>query len=391
MKYHLPTFCLLFISLFACGGNTEDKDEKAVMPSASDDFQVYQIDVNGPKVSLFDLIEKVEIMRLEETEESLLSYVGQVIDTGDEYIFNSGKEGDIYRYSKTGEYKTKINRKGEGPEEYFSTQSLWVEGDSIFVYTKSKKTVKQYLLNGDFVSSRDMPAGGTQIVPFGNGYAMDLNSTVVDDSLTFNVMLLDKDFARGPLYGPFTQYESFFSVSTSYNGLYPYKKDLAYMRALSDTLFLVNEQGMRPLAYFDFGEDWLWKDTQLFNDSGAASDAMQSRGLIWNLNAQVHPRWLLIDYITGFTADKTIIIDRSTGAYRHIDYRMPDTDPASFVTIRWEGDRLFCSMPSSVLADFIEQLGEERWEMRTGTTLEEIESSENPVLIWLKFKDQLPD
>ncbi len=377
--------------LSACGSNTDESNEKTLVPSAPDEFQVYQLDVNGPKVSFFDLIEKVEILRLEETEESLLAYVGGVIDTGDEFIFPSGKEGDIYRYTKTGEYKAKINRKGEGPEEYFSAQSLWVEGDSIFVYTKSKQKVKQYLLSGDFVRSLDIPAAGAQVIPFRNGYAVDLNSTVLDDSLAYSVMLLDKDFGRGPLFVPFKSYESFFSVSTPYNGFYPYKNDLVYLRALNDTLFLLNDEGVRPLAHFDFGEDWLWSDTQLFEDSGVASEAMQAGGRIWNLNAQIHPRWILVDYITDFTADKTIIIDRSTGAYRHIDYRIPEKDPASFVTIRWEGDRLFCSMSSSIVADVIEQLGEDRWEMRIGTTLEEIESSENPVLLWMKFKDQLPD
>lgn len=98
-----------------------------------------------------------------------------------------------------------------------------------------------------------------------------------------------------------------------------------------------------------------------------------------------------MDHISGFTANETVLVDRNTGAYRHVDYRIQERDPASFVTIRWEGDRLFCSMSSAQVEDFIEQLGEDQWEMRTGTTLEEIESSENPVLMWVKFKEQLPD
>lgn len=382
---------LLLVLLSACGGSSGESGTKKPQSTATDDFQVYQLDLNGPKASLFDLIEKVEIMKLEETEESLLAYVGEVIDTGDEFIFSSGKEGDIYRYTKTGEYKGKVNRKGEGPEEYYSSQSLWVDQGTLFVYSGSKGKVKQYSLNGDFIRAWDVPAGGTQIMPFRDGYAMDLNSAVLDDSLAFSVMLLDKDFGRGPLFVPFKEYESFFSVSTPYNGFHQYKNDLVYLRALSDTLFLLNDEGVRPLAKFDFGKDWLWEDEQLFEDSGEAADAMQSRGLVWNLNAQIHPGWILVDYISDFTADKTILIDRNTGTYRHVDYRIQGKDPASFVTIRWEDDRLFCSMSSSQVADFIEQLGDDQWEMRAGTTLEEIESSENSVLIWFKFKDQLPD
>lgn len=387
MKYISIVFCLLLALLSACGSSPEETENKVAQATVSDEFKVYEFDLAGPKISFFDLVEEVEIMRLEETDESLLSYVGQVIDGGDEYIFNSGKEGDIFRYTKTGEYKGKVNRRGEGPEEYSSTQSIWVNQDSIFVYSKLKKTVKQYLRNGDFVKSWGVPASGTQIMPFREGFAMDLNSTVVDDSLAFNMMLLDKDFNRGGFHAPFKKREGVFSVSTSYNGFYEYKNDLAYIRSLSDTLFLLNDNGARPLAKLDFGEDWLWNDAQLFEDSGAASKAMQSRGLVWNINARIHPRWLFIDYITDFSADKSIIIDRKTDTYRHIDFKIPGKDPFSFVMIRWEEDRLLTSVASSLVADFIDQIGEDQWEMRSGTTLEEIESSENSVLIWVKFKD----
>lgn len=290
MKYALLIYCLQFMLLSACVSNTPESDENTLMHSASDDFRVYQLDLNGPKASLFDLIEKVEIMRLEETEESLLAYVGGVIDTGDEYIFASGKEGDIYRYTKTGEYKSKVSRKGEGPEEYYSVQSLWVNQDTLFVYAASKGKVKEYTLSGDFIRAWDVPAGGTQIKPFRDGYAMDLNSTVLDDSLAYSVLLLDKDFDRGPLFAPFKEREGFFSVSTPYNGFHHYKNDLAYLRALSDTLFLLNDDGVSPLAKFDFGKDWLWEDERLFEEGGDVVEAMQSRGLIWNLNAQIHPK-----------------------------------------------------------------------------------------------------
>jgi hypothetical protein len=46
-----------------------------------------------------------------------------------------------------------------------------------------------------------------------------------------------------------------------------------------------------------------------------------------------------------------------------------------------------CSISPADVADFLGELDEAQWQFKPGTTLEEIESSENPVLMWVTFED----
>jgi hypothetical protein len=59
-----------------------------------------------------------------------------------------------------------------------------------------------------------------------------------------------------------------------------------------------------------------------------------------------------------------------------------------FYYLGWEEDRLMLSVTSSDVSGILSALDENQIKYREGTTLEEIESSENPVLMWVKFKEE---
>lgn len=65
---------------------------------------------------------------------------------------------------------------------------------------------------------------------------------------------------------------------------------------------------------------------------------------------------------------------------------LADQDPLNIKPIQWEGNKLAMSLPSAELSPFLSELTEDQIVFSSGATLEEVESSENPVLIWVKFK-----
>lgn len=80
------------------------------------------------------------------------------------------------------------------------------------------------------------------------------------------------------------------------------------------------------------------------------------------------------------------LINRLTGEVQRIKMDKKSKDAFSLVPFRWDGDRLLASLTSTDVAEFIQSAGNENIKFREGTTLEAIESSENPALVWIKFK-----
>ena len=74
-----------------------------------DEFTTYTVDINSKPISFFDLIEEVELVRLEETPESLLSWVSQLRFTDDLVIF-PGNKGDVFTFKNDGPFINKFNR-----------------------------------------------------------------------------------------------------------------------------------------------------------------------------------------------------------------------------------------------------------------------------------------
>ena len=81
------------------------------------------------------------------------------------------------------------------------------------------------------------------------------------------------------------------------------------------------------------------------------------------------------------------MIDQNSGKYYQIDNKKNVEENYAFVPIRWEEDVLIVSLNSYDLAELIKEIGPENAVFKKGSTLESIESSENPVLLWVKFKD----
>ena len=133
------TLLILSISLIFSCSSSENESSKEIEAVSSDEFISYKLNEGVPKVKWSDLIDKIEITRLEETEETLLSYVRDVhVTDKDEVVFVSGSESNIYTFSPTGEFVFSMNRNGQGPEEYDGMQDYWLEGDTVAIYSRGR-------------------------------------------------------------------------------------------------------------------------------------------------------------------------------------------------------------------------------------------------------------
>ena len=140
-----------------------------------------------------------------------------------------------------------------------------------------------------------------------------------------------------------------------------------------------------PLFSVDFGEEWFWSEVdgstnsmELYNEINKSEKVTSYRHFLGKNLMLVQTRvkdethWFLFDLKTN------------QGQKVHLGKR---TNEIGMMPLRWDNGRLLMSISSDRVMPFVSQLGEDKAIFRQGTTLEEIEFSENPVLVWVKFKD----
>ena len=145
-------FAALLLMAVCAGCGTEK--EQATMVT---------VDIAGEhsekEVLLQDFMD-VEYIPLETSDEFVTQ--GSVMDIGDKYLLvkNWANDGDIFVYDrKTGKGIRKINRKGQGAEEYNFINGIILDesSDEMFVNCTAAKKIYVYDLSGNFKRSFEHP------------------------------------------------------------------------------------------------------------------------------------------------------------------------------------------------------------------------------------------
>ena len=387
MKKIVLSTLLTFI-FFSCTSDNAKEDESQTA-YVSDDFVSYNLDIDLPQQRFADLIESVEIVRLEETENSLLSYIRNLQKTENNLVFHtSGQESDVLVYDLNGSFLKKISKKGNGPEEYEDINDLWLENDTLIIYSRAKSEVIRYNLEGDFIRKDKLPQRVGHIYGYKDGYALEMNDYLIDDSSRYRYASLDKNFELSGLYLKVDDQMSEGMMWFSNNPIGPYKDGLTLFRMMSDTVYLLNENNFIPFVHFDFGSEWFWNEGR--DLTGERNSEMQNTDKVWAAKAYFNNSRIWISPSSGYSQEKdppSFLIDRSTGIIDAVDMRKGDKSKGIAYAMTWDNDQLIFTVQSPDMGSFLSELSEDQIKFRQGTTLEEIESSENPVLMWVKFKD----
>lgn len=136
------------------------------------------------EMTLQDIMD-VEYIPLETTDEFITQ--GSVMAVGDKFILvkNYANDGDIFVFDrKTGKGLRKINRKGQGAEEYAYIVSIVLDEENEEMFVNSSQTILVYDLAGNFKRSFH-PAGGANY--------MDLFNFDKDNLICYDVTVYYED------------------------------------------------------------------------------------------------------------------------------------------------------------------------------------------------------
>jgi hypothetical protein len=294
--------------------------------------------------------------------------------------------GDIFIFDLNGNIVNKMNRKGYGPEEYVGIDDIWVERDTMSIYSRLDIKVNKYSIDGGFIDSKKMPYQVGHVLGYKNGYAMDMNRVLINDSSRYRYAILSENLNVVETYLSFKTSSDHTLLSSPPTVSY-YKTGVLFFRQVSDTIYFLNGKNFSPIVHLDFGEEWFW------NDKGETSsqyfrELREFEG-VWNITMHMGERYIYVMGYEGFasqTGSPFFLIDRLTSEVHNIDFRNQADAKFKVKAQLWDKERMIFSVRSTEISSFLTELSQDQIFFAEGTTLEAIESSENPVLMWVKFK-----
>ena len=142
---------LLLIGVFVLLGCSSNKKQEPISKSGIPVINLSEDVSTVPSLLLSEAAEKLEIVPLEMTDESVLSDITEMQVTDHNIWIDHGREFYIYRFSRTGKFLNKIGSIGQGPGEYTTYSTFLVDEDKKEVYIFSTNNgVLVYDFEGGF-------------------------------------------------------------------------------------------------------------------------------------------------------------------------------------------------------------------------------------------------
>ncbi|KAA5123334.1 6-bladed beta-propeller [Bacteroides fragilis] len=139
---------LLIITLLGCSSN---KKQEPISKSGVPVINLSEDVSTVPSLLLSESAEKLEIVSLEMTDQSMLGEIRRIQVTDHNIWIDHGREFYIYRFSRSGIFLNKIGSIGQGPGEYTTYSTFLVDEDKKEVYIIANTNgVLAYDFEGNF-------------------------------------------------------------------------------------------------------------------------------------------------------------------------------------------------------------------------------------------------
>jgi len=352
-------------------------------------FEHYKIDIHSKRVNFFETIEHIEIIRLEETAKSLLPAVWWYLKTPNGIAIPVKKNNKVYLFDDNGDYKSSISNFGLGPDEYDNIGNVWFKDGQFELFTGRSRKLQFYTETGNYLKTIRAGFGkelwGGTMVPYGQGYLFQALDPSPKSKADYSLIFTDSQLnitsrampAKNPrLFG--VNLGKRFGVSGN---------NLLYKKMLTDSVYYIdNNRKLFPAFKFDFGENWAWSDPRSNTSLKNAMNVVVHGDKVYEVLPDIGEKYIVLTYYYELRKTGMGFVNRETGKFSRFDLRKKDKENYDIKFLQWEKDRLVTSIQAYDFEEFVENLHDDQFIIRGGFRLEDILSSENPVLMKIKFK-----
>ena len=143
--------CILLLLNIALLGCSSNKKQEPISKSGVPVINLSEDVSTVPSLLLSESTEKLEIVSLEMTDQSMLGEIRRIQVTDHNIWIDHGREFYIYRFSRSGKFLNKIGSIGQGPGEYTTYSTFLVDEDKKEVYIIANTNgVLAYDFEGNF-------------------------------------------------------------------------------------------------------------------------------------------------------------------------------------------------------------------------------------------------
>lgn len=105
------------------------------------------------KLSLSEFIESAKVLLLSFPDNEFLGRPTQACFSGKSIFVLDKIQRQIYHFDSEGAFVKKINRLGQGPEEYIEINNIMVKDETLYVCDKISNKINLYSFDGNFIKS----------------------------------------------------------------------------------------------------------------------------------------------------------------------------------------------------------------------------------------------
>jgi len=202
------------------------------------------------EVSMFDLFSKIEIIKLETTEKSLVREVLKIIVEDKKIFIHDFPKSEIIVFDFDGKYISKIDNRGQGPDQYPNISDFEIDSTNkrLTLLSSVDRNMHEYDLNCNFIRKFKLPniTGAYQSFKFLNSktivfWTFDYNNRIKFYSIKDKIIFKETYPEKENLFNIFTRYE------------FPYQNYLT--RSSRNLIQKVNDDCSIENAYeWDFGD-----------------------------------------------------------------------------------------------------------------------------------------
>lgn len=359
------------------------------------EFRRINIDLEKPNKEFFSTIRKVEIVRLEETSNSLLANAEYYFktDSGIAIVNKDIKPYSIVLFDQNGDFKNLIQKFGPGPEEYLNISDAWFHNSKIELFSGYSRAIHRFNQVGEYVETLkgnyDKGILGGNATPYQGGYIIQqVNPSGPLTSFPYYALIYTDgklNFMRNdvlvsePNPIPASRGRNFSYVNGS----------LVYKKALSDSIFEIKDGKNHPLFKLDFGEMWAWGDTKNLESLKNATKVFLGDTKVVKVIPCISSNYMMLTFYIGIENEQKGVINLNTGEYFTFDMEQQNGKKAKIDFLKWEDDILVCSINSTDLKSFLGNLKSDQYLIKGKHKLEDVIDTENPFLIRISFNENL--
>lgn len=356
------------------------------------EFERIHININSKKIGFNEIIRQVEVIALEETDQTLLSHVEFYLPIDKGFILGSKGDKKFYFFDESGNYSFHIENEEQGDKGFSGFSSAWLSDNHLEFFSPTDRKLYRYDLNGNYIESSKVKIDKNirlgEMNPFNNGYAVTtIENLSIDDGEILPspaghaIIYLDSEL-KTIGHGHKDNTLPPFPIA-NVPRLYRDKDLVLYKEILNDTIFSLTKNGVFPYIKLDFGEDWAWNHPKNSEYLGTAFATINRGNFVYDLHPFFSQEYIFIKEIINSDTHLFGIILRKTKEFLNIRDNIKET---GFWPLSVENDQLIVLLQSYSVEDFLKNLDSTKISIKGSKSGSNLLSSENPVLLKIKFK-----